>query len=305
MRTRKISSGPSPALWIVLAACLSGCEAGTDVTTSIPVATDTPVAVAKGRIDVEGGVIQIAAARDGVIAEVMVDEGAQVTKGQILARQDARPAEVALLEAEAAIEPAVARVALLAIQLEAAKREAARLGRLAEVGAETSRTRDEAQDRVHQLTAEARVARAEVEAAKARARVARLEVEQRDIRAPIDGVILRRSAHPGAGASTLNVTSLFTIAPQTAKIVRSELEEYFVGKVAVGQPVEIIGEANPSQVGRGHVVRIGQVFGVKRNGVDDPNEKVDERVVEVVTSLDTQSFLIGQRVRVNFQRGTQ
>jgi HlyD family secretion protein len=305
MRTRKISNGPSPVLWIVLAACLAGCDVSSDATPATSLATDTPVAVAKGRIDVEGGVIQIAAARDGVIAEVMVNEGARVTKGEILARQDARMAEVALLEAEAAIKPAVARVALLDTQLEAAEREAARLNRLAEIGAETFRTRDEAQDRVQQLIAEARVAHAEVEAAKARARVARLEVEQREIRAPIDGVILRRSAHPGAGASTLNVTSLFTMAPQTAKIVRSELEESFVGKVVFGQRVEIIGEANPSQVGRGRVVSIGQVFGVKRGGVDDPNEKVDERVVEVVTSLDTQSFLIGQRVRVNFQRGMQ
>jgi len=303
MRNRNVSSALSPALWMVLTACLSGCEAGSDVTTSVSVATDTPVAVAKGRIDVEGGVIQIAAARDGVIAEVMVHEGARVTKGEILARQDARTAEVALLEAEAAIEPAIARTALLATQLEAAKREAARLSRLADIGAETFRARDEAQDRVHQLTAEVRVARAEVEATKARARVAGLEVEQREIRAPIDGVILRRSAHPGAGASTLNVTSLFTIAPQTPKIVRSELEESFVGQVTVGQPVEIIGEANPSQVGRGQVVSIGQVFGAKRGSVDDPNEKVDERVVEVLTSLDIQSFLIGQRVRVNFQRG--
>jgi hypothetical protein len=40
---------------------------------------------------------------------------------------------------------------------------------------------------------------------------------------------------------------------------------------------------------------------MKRGGVDDPNEKVDERVVEVVTSLESQSFLIGQRVRVNFR----
>jgi HlyD family secretion protein len=288
------------ALPVVLGAGLASCDT-LDEGASAPVDLAAPVAVAKGRVDIEGGLIQVAAARDGVIAEVLVEEGARVSKGDLLARQDARAAEVMLLEAEAAITPALERVNLLATQLIAARREQTRIERLAEAGAEMLRTRDEAQDRVRQLISEMRVARAEARAVRARVSVARLEVEQREIRAPIDGIIVRRSAQPGAGTSTLNVTSLFAIAPQTPRIVRAELEESFIGHVALGQRVDIVAEADPSQTGTGQVVRIGQVFGVKR-GVDDPSEKVDERVVEVVTSVDAQSFLIGQRVRVSFWR---
>lgn len=301
MKRRYRTLGGSIALSTALAATLMGCEPPHNEGSQAPARIAVPVAVAKGRIDIEGGVIQVAAPRDGVIAEVMVQEGARVRKGQLLAKQDARAAELALREAEASMATTIERVHLIDTQLSAARRELARVERLAEAGAEMLRTRDEAQDRVHQLTAELRVARAEVSVARARTNVARLEVEQREIRAPIDGIILRRSAHPGTGASTLNVTSLFAIAPQTARIVRVELEESFIGQVQLGQPVEIVSEVDPAQTSAGHVIRRGQIFGMKRGGVDDPNEKVDERVVEVVTSLESQSFLIGQRVRVNFR----
>jgi HlyD family secretion protein len=302
MLRRILHSGAWISVCALLGASLTACGRPDDIAVGqVETHTAAPRAVAKGRVDVEGGVIQVAAARDGVIAEVLVEEGARVRKGQLLALQDARVSTVALLEAHAAIEPSRARVQLLVTQLDAARRELARLTHLAEAGAETTRSRDEADDRVRQLEAEIRVARAEVKAALARADVARLEVEQREIRAPIDGIIVKRSARPGTGASTLNVTSLFTVVPDTPKIVRTELEESFIGAVKLGQRVEIIGEADPSQRADGKVLRIAQVFGAKRGGSDDPNEKVDEHVVEVVTSLGSQSFLIGQRVRVNFK----
>src|SRR3954452_7274909 len=44
------------------------------------------VAIANGKADVEGGVIQVAARTSGVIREVMAQEGDDVTKGQVLAR---------------------------------------------------------------------------------------------------------------------------------------------------------------------------------------------------------------------------
>ncbi|MDB5435664.1 MAG: HlyD family secretion protein, partial [Phenylobacterium sp.] len=44
------------------------------------------VAVANGKADVEGGVIQVAARTSGVIKEVLVQAGDAVVKGQVLAR---------------------------------------------------------------------------------------------------------------------------------------------------------------------------------------------------------------------------
>src|SRR3569623_1732893 len=44
------------------------------------------VAVANGKADVEGGVIQVAARTSGVVRDVLVQEGDTVVKGQVLAR---------------------------------------------------------------------------------------------------------------------------------------------------------------------------------------------------------------------------
>ena len=46
-------------------------------------------AIANGKADVEGGIIQVASRTAGVVKEVDVREGQSVLKGQILARQEA------------------------------------------------------------------------------------------------------------------------------------------------------------------------------------------------------------------------
>src|SRR3954462_11830509 len=46
------------------------------------------VAIANGKADVEGGIIQVAARSAGVIRDVLVQEGDDVTKGQVLAQLD-------------------------------------------------------------------------------------------------------------------------------------------------------------------------------------------------------------------------
>jgi hypothetical protein len=116
----------------------------------------------------------------------------------------------------------------------------------------------------------------------------------------VDGVIARRYANPGAGASTLNVSNMFDLMPRTGRIVRAEIIESALPLVFVGQDVVMSPEADASKVYRGKVLRRAGVFGARKLQSDDPSERSDERVVEVVVSADTAPFLIGQRVLVKF-----
>ena len=125
------------------------------------------------------------------------------------------------------------------------------------------------------------------------------------IRAPADGVIVRRYANPGAGASTLNVTAMFDLEPRTARIVRAEISEAAVPSVFIGQAVEISPEGDGSKVYVGKVLRRAAMFGARKLQSDDPTERTDERVVEVVVSADGAPFLIGQRVLVKFMKRGQ
>ncbi|TLZ15903.1 MAG: biotin/lipoyl-binding protein, partial [Gammaproteobacteria bacterium] len=51
--------------------------------------------IASGKVDVEGGVVEVAARHPGVVREVLVQEGDTVRKGQILARLEDREARLA------------------------------------------------------------------------------------------------------------------------------------------------------------------------------------------------------------------
>jgi multidrug efflux system membrane fusion protein len=59
------------------------------------------VAIANGKADIEGGVIQIAARTSGIVREVLAQEGDDVKKGQVLFTLDRRPLEAAVDQAQA------------------------------------------------------------------------------------------------------------------------------------------------------------------------------------------------------------
>ena len=67
------------------------------------------VVVARGLVDVDGGLIQIAASRDGVVREVLTEEGQSVKRDAVLARIDDRIPKVQA--SVAAAELAQARAA--------------------------------------------------------------------------------------------------------------------------------------------------------------------------------------------------
>jgi HlyD family secretion protein len=97
---------------------------------------------------------------------------------------------------------------------------------------------------------------------------------------------------------------MFDLEPASARIIRAEISESALPFVAIGQTVQIATEADPTKVYAGKVLRQAAVFGARKLQSDDPTERTDDRVVEVVVSADGTPFLIGQRVLVKFLRGT-
>lgn len=261
------------------------------------------VAVARGRVDIEGGLIQLAARRDGIIKSVSVEEGDTVQKDQILAMLDDRQAHLNLDLARR--ETAQSRLTLdgTQVRLHAAEREAARLRELVAAEAAARAELDTAQDQVALIRNEHETAQAAAAAAKARERLAAYEIEQRLIRAPMNGRIVRRQARPGDGVSTVNVTPLFWFAQDAPRIVRAELEERFIELVTPGMPADIVLEGAQATVLPAQVQRVGLLFGPKRPVTDDPYERSDARVVECILALapSTAPLVLGQRVLVRFK----
>jgi HlyD family secretion protein len=260
------------------------------------------VAVANGKADVEGGMIQVAARRAGIVREVYVQEGDQVVKGQVLARQEDDEPKLSAARAAAAVDQAKAQIALLQVQLSTAQREHQRLQSLVSTNYVAAQKLDEASDKIREAQANLQAQRAAVATSQAALEEARYNLELTAIRAPSDGRIARRYANPGAGASTLNVSNMFDLEPVAPRIVRAEIAESSLPHVAIGQTVQIAPESDPTKVYNGKVIRRAAVFGARKLQSDDPTERTDDRVVEVVVSADTAPFLIGQRVLVKFMR---
>lgn len=256
------------------------------------------VAIAKGQVDLEDGIIRLAASRDGLIREVHVNEGDFVKRGQVLLAIDDQQARLQLEQAQGELEERRAALGPLNARLAVAQREVARVTPLAKTESVSRQELDKAEGEVAVLRSEVMAAQAGVVSAESRVKVAAYEVEQRLVRAPRDGQIVRRQAKPGDGISTLNVTSLFLFAPESPRIVRADLEERFVPAVAPGMSALISPQGDENRIVRGKVLRIGRVFGKRSVATDDPADKQDVRTVECVLSVEDQDFLIGQRVLV-------
>jgi HlyD family secretion protein len=288
-----------PSALAALALLLAGCALDTS-TPHAPRAEAAATASAKGRIDVEGGVIRLAAQRDGVVQKVFVEEGQRVRAGDPLAQLDDQSARLAARLARAEWEQVQRAVAPIAVRLAAAERELRRVEPLAADNTVPRQTLDEAVDRVRLLRAELAQAQAAVATSASKVESVEHEIALRVVRAPLDGTIVRRQARPGDGVSTLNVTPLFLFAPDAPRIVRAEVEERFLRMMAPGQAAEVVLEADDTRRYPAKVVRLGQVVGA-RTPSDDPAERQDNRVVECVLSVDAPDVLIGQRVIVRFE----
>jgi RND family efflux transporter MFP subunit len=259
-------------------------------------------AIASGKVDVEGGVVEVAARRAGVIRTVMVKEGDTVSKGQILARQEDDDSLLAVYSARAAVAQARSQLIQCQVNLKIAEREFERLKGLASSKLVAQQQLDQAADSVDTAQAQLGVQQAAIATAQAQLAQADYNEDLTIIRAPMDGKIIRRYANPGAGASTLNVSNMFDLEPAIPHIVRAEIVESALPDVKVGQEAEITPEADPSKLAVGHVIRIAATFGARKLKSDKADEASDERVVEVVVSADNTPYLIGQRVLVKFMK---
>jgi multidrug resistance efflux pump len=275
-------------------ALLAGCQRGPDAANAQN--RPTPAAVARGVVAADGGVIPIASPRDGLIAQVSVEEGAHVERGAVLAQLDTDRS--ALLAAQAVAETAQQQAAWRGAlaRSAAAQSEAARLTRLASADAVTRREAEQGRQAAAVAAAQSDEAARAVDVARARQRLAELEKTVRTVRAPVSGLVLRRTAAVGAAAVAASGTPLFVLAPDGPRIIRAELDEAFVGRVAPGATAWVTDASGGGRVLKARVLRISPSF--ETAALDDqPGGHADGRVLRLVLAFDGPNTLrLGQRV---------
>lgn len=281
---------------------LGACSKPADAPAASTAATATSyAAVARGKVDIEGGLLTLAMPREGTLAKVLVHEGDHVKAGQLLASLDTEPSLLAIDAAQAQVAQAQAQLKLLAVKQTAARQRAQRLAAAVKAGAGDGQSADDAHEASALVDAEQETDRALVSMANQKLAEARYELKQRSLVAPFDADVVQVSAQPGATVSPSS-GPLFTLLPQKPRIVRAELNESFVGVIKPGMHAEISAN-NDVSASRwsAHVLRIGDVYG-PATLENDPQVRANSRTVECVLAFDQpQDLRIGQRVLVRFE----
>jgi ABC exporter DevB family membrane fusion protein len=291
-----------------------------------------------GRIEGREETMFLGASADGIVKEVLVTDGQTVNKGALLAvidcdeiraeidlakaqAESARQVRIRLLrghrdeERKAAAQQTEAANAVLAeAQDHFGRLDALQPGEVSREVIEQARHDLEVAQANHEkavaeqslidaepLPEEVSRADAEVAAAEQNVNVVTERLEKCNVRAPVSGTILKVITKAGESYSTLLPHPLFTLADESVRRVRAEVDERDISKVRLGQSSIVTADGFPGQRFEGHVVQISHAMKPKSVLSDDPSQKADRDVLEVTIELNHSKEELPLGLRVSAQ----
>lgn len=183
----------------------------------------------------------------GQVAEVLVDEGAQVKKDQIVLVLDPIDYQREVARAEAELSKARAAVAFAKVVLD--RKTSGVTGSVIAV-----QELDMAKHDLTEKQISVRLAHVALSAAQDRLRYTK-------IASPITGVVIQRSIEPGEVVTpgveaTFEGRPLLTVADLSALVVKVDLNQIDVAKVRLGQPAKLTLDALPGKTYEAKVTKI-------------------------------------------------
>lgn len=140
------------------------------------------------------------------------------------------------------------------------------------------------------------LALARLRASEARRDQATAQLERLIVRAPSDGEVLQLKVRAGEYASP-NSEPVVVLGDTRSLRARIDVDERDFARVRVGATAEVSADAFGERRFRGRVVEVARRFGRRNVRTDDPSERVDTKILEVVVELSEREGLVpGQRV---------
>jgi HlyD family secretion protein len=180
----------------------------------------TRVLAVNGQIAAETSV-SIRSAVSGTVLEVLVDEGAIVSKGDVLVQLETDQQEAMLRQAQSALDQGL-------VQQEQA---AANYGRLRDLG--TNVTRASLEDASLALDAAVK----EVSRLRALMEQMQIQLARYTLRAPISGTVMTRTVDPGQFIEP--TTPLFTLSDLSQLIVETDVDEAYATQIVPDLPATL------------------------------------------------------------------
>ncbi len=242
-------------------------------------------------------VVPVGSQVSGQVKEVLVDFNAEVRKGQLIARidpetfeyrvrqsqADVEAARAQVLTAQANVSAARAAVSRALVNLSEAERDVARKQFLVDRGFISPAEIDRAKSSVNANVEDHKAARAQLEVTQAQTRSAesivkqreaqlaqaRIDLERTAIRAPDDGIVIKKSVEPGQTvAASLQAPELFIIARNLRDMqVDTSVDEAEIGKIRAGQRGSFTVDSFPGRSFSGEVVQVRKAAQTVQNVV--------------------------------------
>jgi RND family efflux transporter MFP subunit len=278
----RIDRAPRPAAstrvlpWIIAAVALAGVgvtwwllrKPAIEVETALAVSAPTGT-VARGAavLDASGYVVArreatVSSKVTGKITEVLIEEGMQVRKGQVVARLDEQSVRPQLDLAASQLRARQTEREEVQVRHAVAERNLGRVQRLRKDGLISEADLDASKAEHEALGARLAALAKAIEVAEATVRVYDQQLDDLIVRAPFDGVIVSKDAQPGEMVSPVSAgggftrTGIATLVDMDSREIEVDVNEAFINRVTPGQKTEATLDAYPDWRIASHVINI-------------------------------------------------
>jgi HlyD family secretion protein len=242
--------------------------------------TALPVLVASGYV-VARHSSDVGVKMGGRLARIKFEEGTRVRKGEVMAEIEHADVDAQLEASQRAVAEGDAQLGQAIAARDEDLRNLDRQRALMKDGITTTAALTAAESAAAVSTARVKSAEAAIASARARVRVTEEAIENSNVRAPFDGVVIKKRAEVGETVSPFGVQgqasreggAIATIADLAELEVQTEVSENSVAKLAQAMPAEVKLQAYHDQAYKG---RLRQIF---------PSADRAKAIVEVRVSI--------------------
>jgi RND family efflux transporter MFP subunit len=239
----------------------------TEVTTVTAEADSTGPSLGNSVLNASGYVVArrmatVSAKVTGKVQEILVEEGMEVKKDQVLARLDPVNIQTSLTMSERELDASRRNLAEIEVRLVDAQHMLARDQELVKQKLISDSALDTARADVNALAARLEASKAQVKVSESQVAMRKIDYEDLEVRAPFAGVVISKDAQPGEIISPMSAgggftrTGIATIVDMDSREVEVDVNEAYINRVKPNQHVEATLDAYPDATLAAHVIGI-------------------------------------------------
>jgi RND family efflux transporter MFP subunit len=239
----------------------------TEVTTVVAEAESSGPSLGNAVLNASGYVVArrmatVSSKVTGKIQEILVEEGMQVEKDQVLARLDPVNLQTSLIMSQRELEASQRNLAEIEVRLADARKNLTRNEALVKQQLVSETALDAARAEANALAARLEASKAQVKVAESALAMRRIDYDDLQVRAPFAGVVISKDAQPGEIVSPMSAgggftrTGIATIVDMDSREVEVDVNEAYINRVKSNQRVEATLDAYPDAPLASHVINI-------------------------------------------------